>query len=89
MAEEDIIFADIDGISDEMKFLRETKDKIVSEFVNFHFISSEKFRWYVKYNSDDYFIVVLDGLEDKDKKQVESNIAEVKAKMLEYTTKNE
>lgn len=67
MVEEDIIFADIDGISDEMKFLRETKDKIVSEFVNFHFISSEKFRWYVKYNSDDYFIVVLDGLEDKDK----------------------
>ncbi len=67
MTEEDIIFAAIDGISDEMKFLRETKDRIVSEFVNSHFISNEKFRWFVKCSSDDYFIVVLDGLEDKDK----------------------
>ena len=34
-------------------------------------------------------LTMMNGLEDKDKKQVESNIAEVKAKMLEYTTKNE
>ena len=34
-------------------------------------------------------LTMMNGLTDEEKKQVESNIAEVKAKMLEYTNKTE